>query len=145
MRTALLVIISLLFISCSSKEEPNKKNYKNNNTAKKSFNFQKSVPNWIFNPNLGVKYGAVGIAQNQNNKKLQRLSAIANGKRKLSELFRVQLQKQTPMPLDTNSKMIGSTFNIVALESSENIVKDASVKASYTDDKGTLYLWIVIY
>lgn len=143
MKYLAFTLITFLFISCSSKEEYlSNKEKKDTNSATKRY--QKPVPNWITNPNLGVKYGAVGIAQNQKNKKLQYLSAVANGKRKLSEQFRFELQKQTPMNLNTNSKMIGSTFNIVALESSENITKNATIKAAYEDMKGTLYVWLVI-
>lgn len=145
MKILLLVLISLLFISCSSKDEQINKTPQT--TAKKNLlkNYQKPVPSWVMNPSIGVKYGAVGIAHVQNNKKLQRLKAIANGKRKLSESFRVQLQNQAPKPFDTNSKMIGSTFNIVALQSSQSITKNATIKDSYTDNEGTLYLWVVIY
>lgn len=144
MKYLALILTALLFISCSSKDDNLSKNTTNNKN-KINKPFQKPVPNWVMNPNIGVKYGAVGIAEYQKNKKLQYLRAVANGKRKLSEQFRFQLQKQTPMPLDANSKMIGSTFNIVALQSSENITKNANIKAAYKDDKGTLYLWVVIY
>lgn len=143
MKYIFLVFVAFIFISCSSKDKNITNNSKNTKTNKTK-SFQKSVPNWITNPNLGVKYGAVGIAPYQKNKKLQYLSAVANGKRKLSEQFRYQLQQQTPMNLNTNSKMIGSTFNIVALESSENITKNATIKAAYKDGKNTLYLWVVI-
>lgn len=144
MRYLALIFATFFFISCSSKDENLSKNTNNKkpNLLKK---YQKPVPNWVMNPNIGVKYGAVGIAEYQKNKRLQRLRAIANGKRKLSEQFRLQLQKRTPMPLNTDSKLIGSTFNIVALESSENITKNATIKASYIDQRGTLYLWVVIY
>lgn len=146
MKTLALIFISLVFISCSSKDEKVTKTQKQPTNQKNQIkNYQKPTPSWVLNPTTGVKYGAVGIAPPQKNKKLQRLTAIANGKRKLSEQFRLQLQKQAPAPFDTNSKMIGSTFNIVALQSSQNITKNATIKDSYTDNEGALYLWIVIY
>ncbi len=145
MKYLVLIFISLFFISCSSKDEKVSKTPQQNKYKPQQNKFQKPIPSWVMNPNIGVKYGAVGIAPNQSNKKLQRLTAIANGKRKLSEKFRMQLQQQAPAPFDTNSKMIGSTFNIVALQSSQSITNNATIKDSYTDPEGTLYIWIVIY
>jgi hypothetical protein len=100
-------------------------------------------PEWISNPTQdGTILAAVGMADAHYPDSIKRKIALMQAKGKISHLINLHVEVETNLYDKSTNENTTSELSSKSSLSSNNTIK-ITVKNSYEDDDGTLYLWVV--
>jgi hypothetical protein len=99
------------------------------------------LPAWILSPTPEDSLGSVGYAAVQKDPRLQKKIALIDAKAKLSEMIKIHIENEIRSSASNNGE---KTFESSSIQTSQNLIKNAIVKDEFIDEKGGMYLWLVI-